>query len=282
MSVFPYSPFVDVPESNLHLLAGVGASIFGAKMGSLALEGIFSSEQIGQKNNDGFSITKTKTKMRQASNKRQRTLATVATVKRMIGGVLEKKQMCYMANQAFAVSNTNIAHSTNLTAKILQGTTDGTRVGDSVTLNSLHFNMTFLTAQVASYYRYRVIFGWSGEEYNPTNFGTTTGLAGNEIFIGATSGSGNDTATQIINTKAFTPIYDTLVEINSNISAVNDGKSIRGVVSLAGQKFDYQQAGSVQGKKKNLFCIIVPVYGGAVPLDIGYSLLSICIKYQDA
>jgi len=204
-------------------------------------------------------------------------LATVTAVKRMISGVLEKKQQVFYGTVTFPLADNNIVFSTNLTAKIVQGSGDGQRVGDCINLGSLVWNATFTTAVKGTYYRYRVIVGFSGEEYNPAGI-TKTGLGATEVFCN----SGSDTFTQVVNTKSFTAIYDNMLEINSLLDAVNDGKTLRGTIPLGSRKFEYQKAADTFGKIKNLYLVIVPSFNGVAPLDLGAVSFNSVLKFTDA
>lgn len=277
MSYISYNPFNELPaQDNLNMLASVAGSIFAGRTASYVYDSVTQPSKIPQAygHNPSQSFTKTK-KMKYKRNTKK--VATVAAVKRMIGQVVEKKQFPFGANQAFAIANINTSHSTNVTAKILQGTVDGTRVGDSIFLNSLHYNMCFAGGTSSSFYRFRILIGWSGEEYNPAGNLNVTGLTTSEIFIA----SAFDTSSQIINTKAFTPIYDQILDVNSNIAAVADGRTVRGVLRL-NQKFNYQAGSSVYGKTKNLYICVIPSYTGNTPTTLGMVDYNVVLKYSDA
>jgi len=224
-----------------------------------------------------ISRTKTKMKFKRARKAANKKMATVGTVRRMLGQVLEKKQRALaFAPVSFTLANSGIVHSYNLTAQITQGTSDGQRVGDVITLNSVHMNGTFITALKGSSYKYRVLIGWSGEEFNPAGV-LTTGLSTANVFVN----SGLDATNMVVNTKAFTPIYDQIVEINSLLDAVNDIKTIRAVIAV-NKKFEYNAAADTYGKKTNLYFVVVPQSLGVAPLDIGTLNINWVLKYADA
>jgi len=184
----------------------------------------------------------------------QRQLATVESVKRMINGTLEKKQKGLAPVITAMVKNST--YSYNLTAQIVQGTTDGSRIGDSINLTNYSVNLRFATNPAAAFYQLRVIVLFSGEETNPsgTNF-STAGLFGNDIFVAGSAGF----STAIVNRKACTVLYDNLIEINSALDTFEDGHTLRFNVPL-NQKFNYQSPGSVYGKTRNLYLVLVPDY----------------------
>ena len=203
-------------------------------------------------------------------------VATVATVKRMLGRIIEKKQYPYGVTTNFTTANSGVIHSTNMTAKLAAGTSDGQRVGDTVFLVSLQFNITFITCPDENFYKYRVIVGWSGEEHNPTGFGTT-GLVVADVFVN----SAFDNGTMITNDKAFTVLYDNIIDINSQIIDIVDGKTIRGFIKL-NQKFDYQSQGGIFGKRKNLYVCVIPQYGQGTPTNLGTMNANFVLKYNDS
>jgi len=276
------NPFVDIPATNLNLLAGVASSLFGGRVLMSAMEHV-SQEQPDIVYPHKPSQTKTKVKMKVGKSKANRKVATVASVKRMISGVLEKKQCPIAQNTNIVVGSNDSIWTQNMTAQIVQGTVDGARVGDEIHLNSLHFNGQFLTDEVSGFYRYRLLVGWSGEEFNPSGGAlSTSGLASNQLFVQGVS----ENVTGVVNTKAFTPILDVTYDINSQITSVIDGKTFRHVVPL-NQKFKYQQssgAGNVYGKTKNLYMVIVVKWiTDSAPATNGSIInQSIVVKYTDA
>ena len=282
MSFPNIDPFnANFPEpANLNQLAYIATGIFGARAFQYGIEtvaergGITEALRIPQKWDRSF--TQTKTKMKYPGKKYQRKLATVAGVKRMISGVLEKKQNVFATVTTFPLADNNAVFSTNLTAKITQGSTDGSRVGDVIELTSLEMNVSLITAIKGTYYRYRILVLMSGEEYNAA-FGKTN-LGATEIFVV----SGVDTFSQVINNKACRVLYDNMVEINSLLDTVNEGKTIRVSVPFGGRKFEYQKSSDTFGKKENLYLVIVPSYNGLAPLDIGAVTINSVLKYTDA
>jgi len=139
------------------------------------------------------------------------------------------------------------------TTGIVQGLTNATRVGDSIQLCALKLNMSFQTPNTSNGYTYRIIVGWTGEEYNfPSSFGS--GLGTSEIFLTGTSA--NWTPAAIVNPKAFTVLYDGNIDVNSQVSGVPDCRTENIRVPLNG-KFDYQADGSIQGKTRNLAVVLI-------------------------
>jgi len=124
--------------------------------------------------------------------------------------------------------------------------------------------------------------GWSGEEYDPsatTPSATAPTLTGTEVFVQ----SAVENVLGVVNPKAFTTLYDNLIEVNSQISDVQDGENSRFVIPL-NQKFKYQSAGGKYGKTKNLYyCIIAKFLGPVSPAtNINTLLGSVVLNYTDA
>lgn len=225
---------------------------------------------------NSVSQTKTMVIRKRKSGKGKRKVATVAAVKKMINGALEKKQLGITKTVVPAVGQKNSVFTENVTAKIVQGTADGQRVGDGIHLTSLHFTFTAVANLLGNFYKYRLIIGWSGEEYNPGTWATGS-LGTGEIF----QSSFTDAVNAIVNTKAFTPIYDNIIDVNSLITGVADGNTTRGVLKLD-TKFPYQSPGSVYGKTRNLYIVMVPYFSIGAPSDIGGLQIDYVIKFTDA
>lgn len=157
------------------------------------------------------------------------------------------------------------------TAGIVQGDTIAQRDGDFVDLMALKIKGIFQTATPSNGYSYRIIVGYSGEEYNlPTTLGA--GLTATEIFFPNTTG--NWAVNGIINPKAFTSVYDQTVDLNSIVAATAELQSFSFTVPL-NKKFPYQASGSVFGKDKNLFIVVISsVIGGGALAPTGLIVMS--------
>jgi len=223
-----------------------------------------------------FTPTKTMVIRKRKSGKGKRKVATVAAVKKMISGVLEKKQLGISKTIAPAVGSKNAVHTENVTAKIVQGTADGQRVGDAIHLTTLTFAFTAIANSLANYYKYRLIVGWSGEEYNPGTWATGS-MGTGEVF----QSTFTDAVNAIVNTKAFSPIYDQIIDVNSYINGFADGVTARATIKLD-SKFLYQAAGSVYGKTRNLYILMVPFFNTGAPTDCGGLQIDYVIKFTDA
>jgi len=272
MSVLTYfTPFSNQLQTQVR---GVGKIILAGKLAESAWN-IPSTVQKQKRSNGAFTKTKTMPK-RTRKVKGSKKLATVSAVRRMLSQVVEKKQLAYHTAATIDSDDIKLVHSVNMTAQVVQGTADGNRVGDSIFLQNLTFNMTLLTFSAARFYRYRIIVGWSGEEYNNAGI-VTNNLSSAQILIN----SGSDVSTQVINTKAFTPLYDQVHEINSQLEDVSDGQTLRVKIPL-NQKFDYQSAGSTFGKKKSLYVCLIPDCGQSSPANLGGYSFNAVLFFKDA
>lgn len=146
------------------------------------------------------------------------------------------------------------------TQGIVQGDGNTQRDGDAIQLEALKMKGTFVTNSTAGAYQYRVLVGWSGEEYTTANIATglVSALGASEIFLPSTQGWVNNA---IVNPKAFTLLYDQTFDINSQIAATQDSQAFNLTVPIH-QSFAYQASGSVQGKTKNLYVVVIGSVAG--------------------
>lgn len=116
-------------------------------------------------------------------------------------------------------------------------------------------------------YYLRFLVLWSGEETNPTvNVLQNSGLAENQVFTTGTAP--NTIANAVTNPKSCTILADRTYMVNSQIDTRVDGLPFSLDVNLKGVKFNYQSAGSVYGKSKSLYIVVVPsAYDGSVNTD---------------
>lgn len=177
----------------------------------------------------------------------------------------------------------NNIYTNNLTAKLQYGTADNQRIGDEVYLTNLVIRGNYISALAAKGYQCRVIVGYSGEEFDPANFGSSgagTGLIHDQIFL-PTTGTQYATAS-IINPKAITVLYDRTVTLNSNLDGVAEMSYMDFSVPLY-KKFPYQAGAGIYGKTKNLYLIVVGAVQAGVPLTTacGSVNISTCLKYKN-
>jgi len=150
----------------------------------------------------------------------------------------------------------NNIYTSSMTTKIAQGDGNTDRDGDSVHLTALKVKGVIHSGAASNGFVYRVLVLWQGEEFNVSH--TTSGLAAADIFL--PNQGGGFVATGNINPKACTVLYDEVVTINSLVATTSDMKEVCFNVPI-NQKFDYQAAGSVNGKFKNLYFVII---GGVI------------------
>jgi len=163
---------------------------------------------------------------------------------------------------AYAPSNLlhNSIYTICPTQAVVQGDTNAQRDGDQIQLCALKLKGAFYTDSVAAGYTYRILVGYSGEEY-PTGVAfSAAGLVEAEIFLPLT-GNGHRT-NAVVNPKAFTVLYDQTIDVNSLLDGVADVHSYEVSVPLGDQKFYYQSTASVYGKTRNLYVVVIACRGG--------------------
>lgn len=147
----------------------------------------------------------------------------------------------------------NTIYSLNLTAFIDQGVTNQDRQGDAIFLEMLKLRGYVNSTTAGNAYSFRVMVGWSGEDYTLVTM-ANTGLTGSEIFLPSTGTT--STVHRIVNPKAFTVLYDSTIDVNSQLSTSADISSVIADIPLY-QKFQYQSTASALGKTKNLFLVVI-------------------------
>lgn len=157
-------------------------------------------------------------------------------------------------NEARALLHQNI-YSKSLTAAITQGTTNESRQGDAIYMCSLKIRGSIFSHTTAGAYQYRILVGYSPEQIGFISLVSNGagGLNNTDIFLDASSGPATS---WIINPKAFTVIYDKVVDINSQIADVKDVNHFCDDIPLE-TKFAYQSEGSTFGSKRQLFLVVI-------------------------
>lgn len=225
-------------------------SALAAGMGMLQRQRSASGIRSGARLRNGSSNTMTYTKKKKTFGRRKSFAAKLLSVE--------------PAKHYSNTSLTNLLHnniSTVIpTAGITQGDTNATRTGDFVHLAAIKIKCSFQTPVAANGYTYRVLVGYTGEEYNlPATLGT--GLTATELFIPNTSGTW--TPNGLINPKAFTCLYDETMDVNSQVAAVSDVASESFTVQLD-KRFPYQADASIYGKNQNLAIVVIGAVIGGV------------------
>lgn len=200
--------------------------------------------------------------------------------KKMLGNTPAKHYLVN-DNQTFFVSGThNTIYSCNITAGVVQGTADNQRIGDAIQIMALKVNALLgsnsaLTAST----QFRVLVGWSGEELNVPNTLSSAGLSAAQIFHAGTGTSWANTG--IINPKAFTVIHDRIHTLNNSIANVSDIEQVAFTVPCS-TAFPYQAAGSIYGKTRNLYLVVIPCsFGGSSGVTVaGSCSLSLDLIYK--
>lgn len=196
-------------------------------------------------NRTGRSYTKTQTKYRRKS-------ARSYSLKNYIRSTQPAKHCPY--SDIFKTGTHNTLYTFGPSQTISRGTNNDQRIGDSVHMLSLKIN-GFLTSSAATTkgVEFRIMTLWSGEEYACAS-SLTTGLSNGEIFL--TSSTPGWAPNGIVNPKAVTILDDRTITLNNSIASVADVESFAYSVPL-NCDFDYQAAGSVYGKSRNLYVVVV-------------------------
>lgn len=173
----------------------------------------------------------------------------------------------YHNTQSDAGLNQVLVHNTiytnTPTANIIQGTSNANRQGDSIWLEAIKIMANIQTPVTVGAFSYRLIVGYSGEEYsNPNTWGSgAAGLTSAEIFLPNTNVNWNPNG--IINPKTFTVLHDEIIDINSVTDTSADVHSIARVIQLKTQ-FKYQNSASTLGKDRNLYIVFIGSVAGGL------------------
>lgn len=206
--------------------------------------------------NTGVYTTQNNSQLK-VNKKRRRRYGSRSSFKSKLIASTPAKHCTTDDSQTGVVGGThNTLYTCNLTAGIIAGTADDQRVGDTVQLAALKVNglLSTVLASTASC-QYRVIIGYSGEEYNVPNTLSSFGLVAGEIFESGTGTNWRNTG--IINPKAFTVLDDRIFTLNNSITGVADIQEFAYTVSVP-TSFNYQANGSAFGKTRNLYLVWIP------------------------
>lgn len=218
------------------------------QLGTMVYNSAKPNQQVGR------SYTRTTT------TKRKQRKQLASSIKRVITNEKPAKHLSFFTSAALVHQN---IMSMSPTQGVVQGDTNQDRDGDQIQVCALKLKGSFFAPTTANGYTYRIMVGYSGEEYATGTTLTVSGLVESEIFLPGT-GAGHRT-NAINNPKAFTVLHDETIDINSLISGVQDVYSYSLTVPLNDSKFLYQSTGSVYGKTKNLYVVIIPcVIGGSL------------------
>jgi len=185
----------------------------------------------------------------------------------------------YTSSQGVSMTH-NTLYTANVTAGVVQGDTNATRDGDAIILCALRIKGFYNSAQDPEGYAFRIIIGYSGEEFTSTSF--ASGLGTNQLFLPNTALV--VTSNGEINPKAFTVLHDEKITLNSEIDTVRSRQDYAISVPLNNMKFTYQESASALGKFKNLYMIIMAdrVIGLSGVTDVGGTSISWDLVYKNA
>lgn len=188
--------------------------------------------------------------------------------------VKETQQAKHFSGTAIATLLHNGLLAQYPTRGILQGVANNERLGDSVFLEAIKIKGFYNAPTTSNAYVCRIMVGYTGEEYTTAlNSGNLIAgdIAVNEVFLPGTDNISQTNA--LVNAKAIQILYDTTIDVNSQVDLARTTHSFAFTVQL-NKKFPYQRAGSTFGKFKNLVIIATGFAPGATPLagigDISY------------
>jgi len=192
------------------------------------------------------SYSKTQTKYRKPYRKSN-------SLKKYILGTQPAKH-CPL-NDVSVTGTHNTLYSVSPTQTVQRGTANDQRIGDSVHLLSLKVSgFVSSSAIITKAVEYRIMTLWSGEEYACATSLTTPALTNAEIMVTTTTPSWAPNG--VVNPKAVTLLDDRIITLNNSITGVADFESFSFTVPL-NCDFDYQSAGSVYGKTRNLYIVVI-------------------------
>lgn len=208
------------------------------------------------------------TKKRRAPRRNQRSFT------RKVLNVFPAKHLT--GTTAVTINNGRI-YTMNLTGQIVQGIQTNHREGDAIMLEALKIEGHFQSSADSNAYKFRVLVGYSGEEYAVTTL-TTSNLTDAEIFH---PGTATTITSGIVNPKAFTVLYDQVIDLNSQIEGDRTIQSVRDTIQL-NKKFPYQAAASIYGKSQNLYMVVCS-YQPDTALDAanGSAILAYDLIFKD-
>lgn len=238
---------------------------FAAKLGAMTM--LPSRTQTGYKRSRSLTSTVTERKRRKKGNK--------SFKNRLYDSMAAKHATGY---QGVGMTSGTL-YTMIPTALPTQGDSNSSRDGDAIVLCGLKLKGLYNTNATAEAYSFRIIVGYTGEEYSNTTF--ASGLGSTELFH--TSTATGYTSNGIINPKAFTCLYDEKFTLNSEISAVRSRVDYEINVPLDNQTFYYQAAASALGKTKNLAVVIVAdsIGGTTGTTDVGGTTISWDFIYKN-
>lgn len=225
----------------------------------------------GKRQRTGFAYSSSGTKL---TTKRKTKKKQWKSFAQRVKNVAPAKHLSGTTN--VVVTNGNI-FTCGLTNQIGAGTGNAQRIGDSIQLEALKIEGLFQAATDADAYKFRLIIGYSGEEYGVTTL-TTGNLTSTELFLPNTD---TTMVNAIVNPKTFTVLYDEVYDLNSQVSGDSTLQSLRATIPLK-KNFPYQSAGSVYGKTQNLYMVVtsyaVSAVGGA---SIGSALIAYDLIFKN-
>lgn len=175
----------------------------------------------------------------------------------------------------------NAIFTKNMCSTIIQGLTIDDRQGDQIYLTALKIRGSYQLPTTAGAFSMRMIVGYSGAEYVAGTFVTgVSGLDSTQLFLPDTY-SGGWGPNGIINPKAFTVIYDSVIDQNSLTTTTAEVQSFAASIPLD-KNFPYKAGESIYGKFKNLYVVLIGgVAGGVAEQPAGNVAISMDVIFKN-
>lgn len=218
----------------------------------------------------GFGMSQTRTGNKKVKRKPRR----VNTLQKKILAIQPAKHRTVSTNPTVGQNDILVASPTTA---VVQGTAIGDRLGDAIHLEALKLNGIFYSATASNAYHFRIMVGYSGEEYSGSTFATGK-LSEAELFF---TGSAQYVQS-IVNPKAFTVLYDEIFDINSQVTDAKSSVSFNQTIPLK-KLFSYQSGGGIFGKDKNLYIVVTGVGADVTPsgTTVGQLVLTYDLIFKD-
>lgn len=154
----------------------------------------------------------------------------------------------------------NNFYSISPTQLVGQGTSNASRIGDTIHLLALKLKGIIATAPVSNAFQYRIIVGMSRIQTSNNTFASGV-FTQADIFIGSTGSSSGYSLNGIVNPKLFTALYDEVIDVNSLVSTTVDFANVEFTIPID-QKFEFARENGTFGSKRNMFLIVIPAVNG--------------------
>lgn len=211
--------------------------------------------------------------------KRRRTNTLGTKVRRIVSGMAEVKQKGLTGNTGIT---SNVIYTFGCNNLLTQGTDGDERIGDAVNFKNWHIRFNFTTpSNDTGAYSYRVIVFKSPLQFAAQQFATGDFTAA-DIFVDNSVITGAGFLSQT-DPEKVTVLYDTTIDIASQITSIADSQTIDVVVPLNKAKFKYADSVNAWGRDFNYYMVLIPykVGGTSGVTSAGGALYSTKVTFSD-